>query len=247
MEPGKVDLHCHLAYGVSDGPPEPEISLRMIDAAEAAGVRYINAVAHSGPWFDEVRAAVEFLRGRTGGKIELHPGVEYDFDDLSAAEFVPVTVGDDSPFFLLDFNSRVLPPEAGVRLAELAARGYRAIVVHPEVLFGPSEVATLAGLRESGALFQLNAASFLPEASGGVRNMAVKLLEAELGDMIASDAHRDRGRRRYAIAEAGLRVSKRFGAEAAETLFSGNPARVLRGEEPERPRLRRRKFFGLFS
>ena len=48
------DIHCHLAYGVSDGPRERELALAMLQQAKENGVTYINAVAHYGPWAEEV-------------------------------------------------------------------------------------------------------------------------------------------------------------------------------------------------
>ena len=233
-----IDIHCHLPFGISDGPEDIETSLTILRAAAAEGVGFINCVAHyKRGSFPQVQAAVEGLRSeaeRLG--VELNPGFEYDFvhlDELQVDELRPIAPG--SRYILVDFNRSHIPFSAPMRLRELMEQEIGIVIVHPEKLFGKDMLPMLKKFSEGGATIQINATSLTKDASPPTRKMADLLLRKGLVHVVASDAHRPDGRRRYAMREARAIVEKRYDAKVAELLFEINPARLLKDQPPLDP------------
>ena len=232
--PGMIDLHCHLPFGVSDGPECIEDSRRMLKCAAESGVAHITAVAHYGKYFSEVCRAVEELRAdaeKLG--ITLHPAFEYDYLHLESMNLDELRfIGPESRYILLDFNRERIPYAAPMRLFELAERDVGIIIVHPEKLFGRSALPVLKQFAEGSIALQINAMSLLPESPSHVRKMARTLLDKGLVHAVASDAHRPDGHRRYVMREARKIVSAAYGNALAAQLFEENPARMLKNLPP---------------
>ena len=247
---GMIDLHCHLPFGVSDGPECIEDSRQMLKCAAESGITHITAVAHYGNYFPEVCRAVEELRAdaeKLG--ITLHPAFEYDYLHLESINLEELRfIGPESRYILLDFNRERIPYAAPMRLFELAEQDVGIIIVHPEKLFGRSALPILKQFAEGSIALQINAMSLLPESPSHVRKMARTLLDKGLVHAVASDAHRPTGHRRCVMREAREIVSAAYGDALAVQLFEENPARMLKNlpplDAPEFPnwweRLRRR-------
>lgn len=230
-----IDIHCHLPFGISDGPKDIETSLTILRSAAAEGVTYINCVAHYKRGnFPRVCEAVEALKEEAAKLgVELNPGFEYDFvhlDELKVEELR--FIGPDSRSILVDFNRSHIPYSAPMRLRELMEREINIVIVHPEKLFGKHMLPMLKKFSEGGATIQINATSLTKDASPPTRKMANLLLRKGLVHVVASDAHRADGRRRYAMSEARENVEKRYGAKVAELLFEINPERLLKDQSP---------------
>ena len=245
-----IDLHCHLPFGISDGPKTMEDSLKILRSAADAGVTHITAVAHYNKHFDKVEEAVEALRPEAEKLgIELFPSFEYDYIHLEEVKVDAMRfIGPESRYILVDFNRERIPYAAPMRLFELAQQDVGIIIVHPEKLFDRSALPILKQLAEGSIALQINAMSLLPESPSHVRKMARTLLDKGLVHAVASDAHRPDGHRRYVMREAREIVSAAYGDALAAQLFEENPARMLKNlpplDAPEFPnwweRLRRR-------
>ncbi len=230
-----IDIHCHLPFGISDGPEDLETSLAMLRSAAAEGVTFINCVAHyKKNTFPRVCAAVEALKAEAEKLgVELHPGFEYDFvhlDELKTDELR--FIGPDCRSILVDFNRTHIPFSAPMRLRELLEQEIGIVIVHPEKLFGKDMLPMLKVFSEGGVTIQLNATSLTKDASPATRKMAHLLLRKGLVHVVASDAHRPEGHRRYRMREARENVEKRYGAKVAELLFEVNPGRLLKDQTP---------------
>ena len=244
-----IDLHCHLPFALSDGPETEADALALLERAAAGGATYLNAVIHAGSGESELPRVVAALAGRAAELgVTLHPGVEYDgLNCLFAATSPLFTVGEKSPFVLVDMRSSRVPFQAPQQVSELSARGIRVVIVHPEVLFDPSQLPMLRRLADADAVMQLNAASLLPDAPAPVRGMARRCLEAGLCDLVASDAHRVDGHRRWCLDEAREAIRQQYGDAAATVLFETNPARLLAGRGPVAWRAPRKESKGWFA
>ena len=225
-----IDLHSHIAFGVSDGPASKEDSLAMLEAAASDGVTHIVAVAHYGKYYDQLKDSVEQLRPeaeRLG--ITLYPSFEYDYvhlDEIKNPEEL-VFIGPKCRYILLDFNRGRIPYSTPMRFFELSEGNVKFIVVHPEKLFRKEILPMLQQLAERGAVLQINAMSLLSETPPRERKMAHLLIRKGLVHAVASDAHRKAGVRRYVLREARKVVEKKYGGEIADLLFDVNPARIL--------------------
>ena len=232
------DIHCHLLYGVSDGPADLETGCAMLDQAAAAGVDYINAVAHYGDYGDRMAAAAESLQPEAAKRgISLHIGFEYDFSDILEDRIgqdihALRTIGEGSNYILVDFNDSRIPFSARQRFAEIAHAGRNIVIVHPETLFGLGEINKLTELKSINAVVQINASNLLPDSNPRIRRAAFSFLRTGLVDLVASDAHRSTGSRRNALAEARKIVAEKFGEGVARVLFEINPVRILENKLP---------------
>ena len=241
------DLHCHLPFALSDGPATREDSEAMLRQAAESGVSYINATVHFGDCRSELEDTVEALRPAANALgITLHPGFEYNFSDLeNQTDYL--TIGPESSYILVDFNTVTVPYSARMRFFELAKKGIQIIAVHPEVLFESGACHDLRKLRDMDVVFQLNATSFTAETPKNIRRNAERLMQAGLVQLISSDAHRPTGSRRLALTEARQTITAHYGAEIARLLFEVNPERLLKNQDPlEVPRPARswwKKFF----
>ena len=230
-----IDIHCHLPFGISDGPEDIGTSLTILRSAAAEGVKFVNCVAHyKRGSFPRVCAAVEALKEEAAKLgVELNPGFEYDFvhlDELKAEELRFIAPGSHS--ILIDFNRSNIPYSAPMRLRELMEQEIGIVIVHPEKLFGPDMLPMLKKFSEGGITIQVNATSLTRDASAPTRKMAELLLRKGLVHVVASDAHRPNGRRRYAMLEAREIVARRYGDKVAELLFEVNPGRLLQDQPP---------------
>jgi protein-tyrosine phosphatase len=62
----------------------------------------------------------------------------------------------------------------------------------------------------------------------------LKLLEKDLVDLLASDAHDSNNRPITILSEAFKRIKNDFGEEKARELFEENPKKILQAEDIER-------------
>ena len=147
-----IDLHCHLPFGVSDGPKSIDESLAILRQAAGEGVTHITATAHYGQYYAAVCAAVEELKPeaeRLG--VSLYPAMEYDYvhlDEVSPDKLV--FVGPESRYILLDFHRYRVPYSAPMRLFELQSQDISIIIVHPEKLFGTDMLPFLRNFSDAG-------------------------------------------------------------------------------------------------
>ena len=232
-----IDLHCHLPFGISDGPENREDSLKILRRAAESGVTHITAVSHYHHHFDKVVEAVEALRPEAEKlNVELFPSFEYDYINLDGTKIEDLHfIGPESRYILVDFRRERIPYAAPMRFFELIEQGVNIVVVHPEKLFGRSELQTLKKFSEGGIALQINALSLLPESPSAYRSMAHRLLRHGLVHLVASDAHRPEGHRRFVMTEARKIVAETYGEELADQLFEENPARLLKNLTPVDP------------
>ena len=229
-----IDIHCHLAPNISDGPASPEDSLIMLRKAAEDGVTHITAAAHYGKYLDELKAAVASLEDEAKKLgITLHPTFEYDFVHLDEVKPEEMQfVGPNCRYILLDFHRSNLPYSAPMRLFELMEKNIGVVIVHPEKLFRTDMIPKLQQFVDGGIVLQVNAVSFLSDSPPRVRRMAHQLMRKGLVQVVASDAHRKVGTRRYALAEARKVLEKTYGKQTAELVLDINPQRILEDKPP---------------
>lgn len=229
-----IDIHCHILPEISDGPNDVEIAHRMLRQAKLNGVTYIAATAHYAPQnVTKLPEALSTIRDQASQHgIQLHATFEYNLGDILDSSEPLFTIGQESPYVLVDFQSPILPPAGMAALGKMHQRGYRMIIVHPEKLFSITSIPELERYREAGAILQINAASILPDAPSATRSMARKLLQKRMVSCIASDAHRDKGSRMNRMKEAWTQLAKEYSEQEAAQLLFINPQRMLGGKAP---------------
>ena len=146
-------------------------------------------------------------------------------DDWSLRE---VSLDRNGLWILLEPRPGPLGDETVTVVDELAARGFRAIIAHPERHAGESFREQLQALVARGALIQVTAALV---AEGPAAPTMLALAEEGLVHLLGSDAHSSLGGRRVQLSKglASLGEVSRLKPHV-DWIRSEGPAAVLRGE-----------------
>jgi protein-tyrosine phosphatase len=237
-----IDLHCHVLWGIDDGPKTIEASLGLARAAAAHGTRTLVATPHvSRPFPNDpatIRRLVEELRERLaeeGPEIELVAGAEIAITrlvDIEPTELGRLTLG-SSPWLLIEPPFTPVATNIDTIVLELQDRGHRIVLAHPERCpafhRNPAMLESLVG---AGVLTSITAGSLVGRFGEAPRRFALDLARHELLHNVASDAH-DHLHRPPHIAEELTRAGL---GPIGPWLTGSVPAAILAAQEiPPRP------------
>jgi protein-tyrosine phosphatase len=209
-----IDLHCHILPGVDDGALDVRDSAGLARQAAADGIEAICATPHIRHDHDvrieEVESRVESLNRHLRGEgipVEVLPGgevAETAVEGLDEEELARVALG-RGRWILLEPAPGPLSDSLLRRVAQLAERGHRALIAHPERHLSEDMFERMAALVEAGALIQATADFFLREQMAeGMLAMA----EAGLVHVLSSDAHSSHGGRPAQMGAAFERLAE---------------------------------------
>ena len=231
-----IDIHSHILYGVDDGAPDRDVSLRMLREAAKQGVTDIIATPHyrygmfSYP-AGRIYSHYQDLRQEAHNVgIRLSLGCEY-FVDGDIYEHlrrgrVPTLGG--TRYILTEYA-----PAADYHMIHtfsqgLIRQGYVPVIAHVErigkLTAHPGYVRELSDM---GVLFQANTEGVLGGGGFVKKRFLMQLMREGLLDFIASDAH-NLTRRPIKMEECAAYVEKHMGAECRERLFHKNAEKILR-------------------
>ena len=231
-----VDLHCHILPGLDDGAKTLEDSLAMAEEAIADGITHVVATPHANSEFAfdfaRVRAAVNELKTKIGGRLTLTSGCDFH---LSHENVIAIRK-DPRPFcinqkdyLLVEFNDFSIPPSLDQTLHELQLAGIRPIVTHPErnriLRLHPERLQKWIG---QGCYVQITAGSLSGVFGTGPQQDAWAWLASGLVHFISSDAHNN-GRRPMRLRFAYEAVAAQMGDEKARALLIDNPLAAWEG------------------
>jgi protein-tyrosine phosphatase len=234
-----IDTHAHLIPFVDDGAENWDVALAMLQQGFADGIKEAVCTSHilSGNNAEyEQKLAEGFAELQARAKaaeipIRLHLGAElFVQPNLDLARPL-ATLGQNGRYFLVEFPMNLIPDFVAKRFFDLVVKQYTPIVAHPErngrILSDPQKAFEFV---ERGALLQLNAGSLLGVFGQMVKSLSIRLLQADLIHIIATDAH-DTKARAFLLSPAYAKVVEICGEEKARDLFYENPRRVLAGQD----------------
>jgi protein-tyrosine phosphatase len=253
-----IDLHSHLVPGVDDGAATVEESRAAIAAMMAQGVESVVTTPHIdgeltlspgrlAARLDEIDTGFELLRKlaqdefpefviRRGAEIRLDtPRPDFSDPRLRLA---------GTSFVLVEFAGMMIPPRSAEVLKGITKTGYRPLLAHPE-RYSIQNFEHVVAWKEAGALLQVNAGSALGWYGDRVRTLARRILAEGLAEFVASDFH---ARGEPALTHFAELLQSVGAERQLAKLTSGNPARLVQGEEPlpvEPIPLKPRRWFGL--
>lgn len=236
-----VDLHCHILPALDDGALDLSDSVAMAREAERDGIATVCATPHirddhpveigelparRAQLADELERAGVAVAIAAGGEV-----AQPSLGRLSDEQLRAVALGRG--------NWVLLEPAAGPLTAQLVrdarqlrARGFRALVAHPERHLAEDFLELLRELQEEGCLIQWTAAFIAEVDPCKPRDPLVRLLREGLVDVLGSDAHSSHGGRPVRLREGFRRLEEICGAERARWSELLAPRAVLDGLQP---------------
>ena len=233
-----IDLHCHILHALDDGAIDLEDSIAMARQAEEDGIEVVCATPHirpdhavSIPGLEKRVAAINAELAREGIAVRVAQGGEVaetsavTIDDESIRE---VTLDRNGLWVLLEPRPGPLGDATVAVVEELATRGFRAIIAHPERHAGERFREQLEALVARGALIQVTAALV---ADGPAAPTMLALAEEGLVHLLGSDAHSSRGGRPVQLSKGLARLGEvRRLKPHVDWIRSEGPVAVLQGE-----------------
>lgn len=197
------DIHCHILPGVDDGAGDLEASLRMLEAARAAGVTSMVCTPHArSPYFDYdkmVAAYDEFSVAAAETAPEVHVAMGFEVAhkklvELGVEQWAPYLRFAETPEFLLELDAGCVAAdfqEYERTIYTLQGMGYTVIIAHPERYRAiQKDIGLARGLVGMGCKLQASADFVAGGRLGREKKPAKKMFDEMLYTYIASDAHK---------------------------------------------------------
>lgn len=234
-----TDMHCHMLFGVDDGPKTEDDMYRMVEAAYADGVRAICLTPHYHPGYfgenagaaDRALALLHHYAEQHCPHLRLFLGNElrYSQDCLSWLEEGRCRTMNQTRHVLVDFAQQESEGAILAAVEQLLNAGYIPILAHAERYRNLAvRRRRLSRLRENGVLIQVDAQSLFGYFGLRAQWRCKAILAGKLADLVASDAH-DPGRRPPLLSKSYRYIAQRQGTAYAEAVCCKNAWRLLQG------------------
>jgi protein-tyrosine phosphatase len=239
-----IDLHCHLAAAVDDGPKTRKDTLELARALVGAGVTEIACTQHVRPdkgWWNtrELQAGMHATLRATleegGVGLPCHQAAEHYFDAEVLAEpfddrLVPYG---ESRWLLVELPYQGPPPDLLGPLYRLRRRGWRVLLAHLERYpWVADDDAVLDQVLSAGHLVQVNLGSLAGAYTRAHKKTAARLVAKGHVAVAAGDCHRAADVKKN-IEQGLVALRKLVGEDATSRLTQGAPRGILRDEAPE--------------
>lgn len=197
---GFVDIHNHILPGIDDGAGTVEDSMEIIDAFSEFGVNRFIATPHViDNYYPNTKETIinslsllnNGLKMKNAEHITVEASAEYMIDAnfetiLEEKAVLPIKEN----YLLVEMS--YLQPSINFEesINQIALNRYFPILAHPErYIYLQKKLKKYAEYKKKGILFQLNLLSLSEFYGKEVQQTAIKLLEEELINYVASDIH----------------------------------------------------------
>lgn len=234
--PGFIDVHAHILPGLDDGPATMEESLAMVELARRHGTAVLAATPHASPAYpyklDETERLLGQLRQKASPGIRLIRGCDFHLTltNVESALRSPANFAlDGRCWVLMELSELTVFSNTDALWRRLEEAGLRIILTHPERnALLRQRLDVIENWVASGRLMQITAGSLLGHFGRAARDFSLRLLEAGLAHIVASDAHDLRARPpRLDVAYRWL--TGHYSQEFATRLMVTHPAAVVDG------------------
>lgn len=232
-----VDLHMHILPGLDDGASSMEESIRMARQAAAGGVNYIAASSHGNYYDYTVQEYVRKFRllqkelNRQQIPVKIFPSMEIFMNERAMQLILDreLLFINHTKYLMIEFDFRESPERVCRMVADLQQMKYNIILAHPErYTFIQEDPELVYYLAERGCVLQVNKGSILGEFGKKCREMAIRMMDDRIVQVIASDAH-DSLHRTPQMDELIHYLEQRYTSVEIKMWLSENPSRILKG------------------
>ncbi|MGN7387439.1 tyrosine-protein phosphatase [Sporosarcina sp. SAFN-015] len=244
-----IDMHCHVLFGVDDGPKTIEDTIRIVEKAVKEGITDMIATPHAfSPHYhvpkkeiegqirlltDSLRAGKYPIKLHTGQEVRLHENV---IEKIIEGEAMTLA---GSRYLLLELPSQSIPLYIERVIQSMLEYNTIPIIAHPERNSAIAQKpARLERLIRLGAFAQVNAGSLSGHFGKRVQRLSIQLVEANLIHTYGSDVHDTKAR--PLLFNEGLRYLEKKKKHDSIDILLENNERILKDDafivlDPEIP------------
>jgi len=194
-----VDIHSHLIPGVDDGAKDLKDSIELIKGLKDLGFKKIITTPHIYSEYypntsNRLLAGLDTLRqGLKAANIDIEVScaAEYFMDEIFEKHLNEndiLTVYDNYVLVEMSFFSESIRLEE--YLFKMQIKGYQPILAHPErYTYYAKNFERFQNLKDRGCKLQLNLLSLTEHYGKEVKDLAIRLLDANLYDFVGTDTH----------------------------------------------------------
>ncbi|MFZ5986938.1 MAG: tyrosine-protein phosphatase [Bacillota bacterium] len=228
-----IDIHSHLVYGMDDGAPTIEESIKMVQQAVELGISTIVATPHFQEQLFDIKGIVdnfnEIVERTKEYGVDLRLGSEVFINPFipEIVEKESLLLLNESRYLLLELPYDIIPVYTFETIYRLQLRNIYPIIAHPERNMNLlKDFDEFVNFLERGCLIQVDAGSIAGVYGNTVREFAKKLIKLNMAHFIASDAHCSKDYAEWHL-QSYKKVINWAGKEYADKLFNENPKLVL--------------------
>lgn len=237
--PEYFDMHCHLLFGVDDGPACITEALTLLQQEYDDGVRTIYLTPHyRRNMFEcpnEVRVQ-NFELLKTHAKqhfpelnlklgCEIHVSMDL-VQDLKSGNCSPL---EGTDFILLEFQEAAEKKYIIERCHAAMTGGYSPIIAHAERCIAiRRDFRLLQKLSDMGVYIQMNAGSISGEDGFLRKRFCKKVMQRNLLHFVGSDAHNPKNRKPN-IRKCARYMKRIMGADYRDQIMEINPREIIEG------------------
>ena len=234
---GIYDIHCHIVPGVDDGSANYEETKKLLRMEYDQGVRNIIATPHfrfrmfETP-LSKVREQFKLVQqaaAEIGDDFNIYLGCEFhanmEMVETLDRDLRPTLA--DSRYELTEFSSSSTRAFIKERADALLTAGYYPIIAHIERYRAlRKDFDFIADLIEMGCEMQVNADAVIGRNGLGAQRFCKKLMQEDMLQYVASDAHNLRGRASH-MEECCEYLKKHMGRLYTSRIMRDNPSKIV--------------------